>query len=173
MKSAKQEHRRVSESRRPPRREDETRVPAGGARDRRRRRRRRSAARSARPSSRCSASRSAWACARQGRHRRDVAPGKIVPSGRTKMIQPFETGVVRAIHVRDGQTVKAGDVLIELDPTMNGAERGASSRAISSPPSSTSRGCSAALRARTIRSPLSSPPQGASAAADRDAAPAS
>ena len=37
------------------------------------------------------------------------APGKIVPSGRTKVIQPFETGVVRAIHVRDGQRVKAGE----------------------------------------------------------------
>ncbi len=51
-----------------------------------------------------------------------VASGKIVPSGRTKMVQPFETGVVRAINVRDGQRVKAGDVLIELDPTMSGAE---------------------------------------------------
>jgi hemolysin D len=51
------------------------------------------------------------------------APGKIIPSGRTKVIQPFETGVVRAIHVRDGQSVKAGEVLIELDPTMNEAER--------------------------------------------------
>jgi hemolysin D len=53
-----------------------------------------------------------------------VAQGKIIPSGRTKTIQPFETGVVRAIHVRDGQTVKAGDILIELDPTMTGAELG-------------------------------------------------
>ena len=53
-----------------------------------------------------------------------IAPGKIVPSGRTKMIQPFETGVVRAIHVQDGQSVKAGDVLIELDPTMSEAELG-------------------------------------------------
>jgi membrane fusion protein, hemolysin D len=51
-----------------------------------------------------------------------TASGKIVPSGRTKMVQPFETGVVRAIRVRDGQTVKAGDVLIELDPTMTEAE---------------------------------------------------
>src|SRR5262249_12402993 len=34
-----------------------------------------------------------------------VAPGKIIPSGRTKTIQPFETGVVRGIHVRDGQKV--------------------------------------------------------------------
>jgi hemolysin D len=53
-----------------------------------------------------------------------VAPGKIIPSGRTKTIQPFETGVVRAIYVRDGQSVSASDVLIELDPTMSGAELG-------------------------------------------------
>ena len=50
------------------------------------------------------------------------ASGKIIPTGRTKVIQPFETGVVRAIRVRDGQSVKAGEVLIELDPTMNEAE---------------------------------------------------
>ena len=53
-----------------------------------------------------------------------TATGKIVPDGRTKVIQPFETAVVRAIHVRDGQRVKAGDVLIELDPTINEAELG-------------------------------------------------
>ena len=51
------------------------------------------------------------------------APGKIVPSGSTKVVQPFETGVVRSIRVQDGQTVKAGDVLIELDPTVNAADR--------------------------------------------------
>jgi hemolysin D len=51
------------------------------------------------------------------------ATGKIVPSDRTKVIQPFETGVIRSIRVQDGQPVKAGDVLIELDPTLNAAER--------------------------------------------------
>jgi hemolysin D len=51
-----------------------------------------------------------------------TASGKIVPSGRTKVVQPLEIGVVRAIHVHDGQTVKAGDVLVELDPTINDAE---------------------------------------------------
>ena len=51
------------------------------------------------------------------------ATGKIVPSGRVKLIQPFETGVVRAIHIHDGQSVKAGDLLIELDPTMTAAEQ--------------------------------------------------
>jgi hemolysin D len=47
----------------------------------------------------------------------------VVSGGRSKVVQPFETGVVRAIRVQDGQTVKAGDVLIELDPTVNAAER--------------------------------------------------
>ena len=50
------------------------------------------------------------------------ATGKIVPSSRTKVIQPFETGVVRAIHVTDGQVVRAGDPLVELDTTINAAE---------------------------------------------------
>jgi hemolysin D len=52
-----------------------------------------------------------------------TAPGEIVPSGRTKTIQPLEIGVVRAIHVHDGQAVKSGQVLVELDPTANTAER--------------------------------------------------
>src|SRR6476646_1780903 len=51
------------------------------------------------------------------------ATGKILPGGRVKVIQPFETAVVRAIKVQDGQVVRAGDVLIELDPTVNEAER--------------------------------------------------
>ena len=51
------------------------------------------------------------------------APGKIVPSSRTKIIQPLETGVVRSIRVQDGQAVRAGDTLIELDPTANAADR--------------------------------------------------
>jgi len=51
------------------------------------------------------------------------ATGKIVPRGRTKVLQPLETGVVLSIRVQDGQAVKAGDVLIELDPTINYADR--------------------------------------------------
>jgi len=52
-----------------------------------------------------------------------VAEGRVVPSGRSKVVQAVETGVVRAIHVRDGTVVKQGDVLIELDPTGTGADR--------------------------------------------------
>ncbi|WP_316213783.1 MULTISPECIES: HlyD family type I secretion periplasmic adaptor subunit [unclassified Bradyrhizobium] len=52
-----------------------------------------------------------------------TAQGKIVPTGRTKTIQPLEAGVVAAIHVQDGDKVRAGDVLIELDRTVTKAER--------------------------------------------------
>jgi hemolysin D len=52
-----------------------------------------------------------------------TASGKIVPTGRTKVIQPMESGVIHAIHVQDGQKVKAGDVLIEIDTTISASER--------------------------------------------------
>jgi len=51
-----------------------------------------------------------------------TAQGKIVPNEMVKMIQPMETAVVRAILVNDGQKVKAGDVLIELDTTVTNAD---------------------------------------------------
>ena len=51
-----------------------------------------------------------------------TAQGKIVPNERTKVIQPMETAVIRAIRVSDGQQVKAGDVLIELDATSTTAD---------------------------------------------------
>lgn len=51
-----------------------------------------------------------------------TATGKIVPSDKTKLIQPSEVAVVKAIHVRDGQLVKAGDLLVELDAQITGAD---------------------------------------------------
>lgn len=51
-----------------------------------------------------------------------TAHGKIIPNDRTKVIQPFETSAVKAIHVADGQTVRAGEVLIELDSTKTKAD---------------------------------------------------
>lgn len=51
------------------------------------------------------------------------AQGKVIPSGKSKVVQSLEPGVVRSIAVRDGQSVKAGDVLLELDPTSTGADR--------------------------------------------------
>lgn len=51
-----------------------------------------------------------------------VASGKIIPNGHVKVIQPLEMGTVKAIYVRDGQFVKKGDRLIDLDASAVNAE---------------------------------------------------
>lgn len=56
-----------------------------------------------------------------------TASGKVIPSGSVKVIQPVELGYVRAIHVRNGEHVNAGQLLVELDPTLAGAEAAAAS----------------------------------------------
>lgn len=43
------------------------------------------------------------------------ASGKVIPSGRIKSIASVEVSAVRAIYVQEGQLVKAGDILVELD----------------------------------------------------------
>jgi hemolysin D len=50
------------------------------------------------------------------------ARGKLIPDDRSKIVQPMETAAVVAIHVRDGQQVHAGDLLIELDATQARAD---------------------------------------------------
>jgi hemolysin D len=52
-----------------------------------------------------------------------TAQGKIVPNGRIKTIQPIETAAIKSIHVTDGQLVKAGQILIELDATAAQADQ--------------------------------------------------
>ncbi len=44
-----------------------------------------------------------------------VAAGKLIPTGHVKVIQPRELGIVKAIYVREGQSVRKGDRLVELD----------------------------------------------------------
>ena len=51
-----------------------------------------------------------------------VAPGRIVVSERTKTLQPLETSVVKRVLVKDGDEVKAGQVLVELDATNASAD---------------------------------------------------
>ncbi len=51
-----------------------------------------------------------------------IAPGRLVVSERNKVVQPLEAAVVKAIRVRDGDRVAAGQVLIELDPTLAQAD---------------------------------------------------
>lgn len=52
-----------------------------------------------------------------------VAPGRIIVSDRTKVIQPLEASVVRRILVKDGDRVQEGQVLVELDPTLATADK--------------------------------------------------
>jgi hemolysin D len=52
-----------------------------------------------------------------------VAPGRIVVSDRTKVIQPLEASVVRRVMVKDGDLVQAGQVLVELDATVVQADQ--------------------------------------------------
>ena len=51
-----------------------------------------------------------------------TAPGRVLPAGEVKVIQPLDPGIVRAIRVQDGDHVAAGQVLIELDPTQTSAD---------------------------------------------------
>ncbi|MXO65953.1 HlyD family type I secretion periplasmic adaptor subunit [Altericroceibacterium endophyticum] len=51
------------------------------------------------------------------------AQGKIMPADDVKLVQASDTGVVRHIYVRDGDVVKKGQPLIDLDPTVSAAEQ--------------------------------------------------
>jgi hemolysin D len=51
-----------------------------------------------------------------------VAPGKIETAGYSKVIEPLEPDEVAAIHVEAGQSVRTGDLLIELDPAEASAD---------------------------------------------------
>jgi len=50
------------------------------------------------------------------------ARGKVIPDGRVKVVQPMEEGIIKAILVEEGQRVKEGQVLIDLDPTIKQAD---------------------------------------------------
>ena len=59
-----------------------------------------------------------------------TASGKVVPTASSKVIQPIEIGSIRAIHVKNGQKVKKGELLVELDPTILGADEAQSTQAL-------------------------------------------
>lgn len=50
------------------------------------------------------------------------APGRLVPTDAVKVVQAADGGTVRAIHVRESQRVRRGQILVELDPTVSSAE---------------------------------------------------
>lgn len=51
------------------------------------------------------------------------AEGKIIPGSRVKQVQSLEKGVIKAILVKEGQYVKQGQALIELDATLTQADK--------------------------------------------------
>jgi hemolysin D len=61
-----------------------------------------------------------------------TAQGKVVSQASTMVVQPLETSIIRSIDVREGQQVRSGDVLAQLDPTFASADVGALQAQVSS-----------------------------------------
>ena len=51
-----------------------------------------------------------------------VAEGKLVPTGYLKIVQPAEQGIIQEIAVREGEAVRAGQVLARMDAALSEAE---------------------------------------------------
>lgn len=51
-----------------------------------------------------------------------VAPGRLVPQSYLQIVQPAEPGVVRQLLVKEGETVRAGQVLARMDMRTSDAE---------------------------------------------------
>lgn len=60
-----------------------------------------------------------------------TAEGRLVPVGYTKLVQPADAGVVSEILVKDGDRVKAGQVLLRLDARLSQADTQAMSNDVS------------------------------------------
>jgi hemolysin D len=72
-----------------------------------------------------------------------TANGRVVVSDRTKVVQPLERSLVKRVLVQDGDRVRAGQPLIELDPTIAGADKASAQEQVKAAHSD-------ALRARAI-----------------------
>jgi len=57
--------------------------------------------------------------------------GSVVPSSKLQVVSNLEGGVVEEIRVKAGQSVKRGDILVRLSPTLTGAEFGSSTAEVS------------------------------------------
>jgi HlyD family secretion protein len=52
-----------------------------------------------------------------------VAPGRIVPQNYLQIVQPAESGIVKEMLVREGDLVKAGQILARMDMRFSEADR--------------------------------------------------
>ena len=52
-----------------------------------------------------------------------IAQGQIVVKGKPQIIQTLDGGIVNEVLVQDGDIVKAGDVILRLDPTILSTNR--------------------------------------------------
>ncbi|HPJ96645.1 MAG TPA: biotin/lipoyl-binding protein, partial [Syntrophales bacterium] len=57
-----------------------------------------------------------------------TARGKIIPFGDVKVLQPLETGIITGIHVKEGDFVREGEILMEIDPSVDTADLEGKSR---------------------------------------------
>ncbi|HJV91908.1 MAG TPA: HlyD family type I secretion periplasmic adaptor subunit [Azonexus sp.] len=51
-----------------------------------------------------------------------VAEGKLIPESYVKIVQPAESGIVKDILVREGESVKAGQILMRMDTLISEAD---------------------------------------------------
>ncbi|MEY2756882.1 MAG: hypothetical protein RIR33_660 [Pseudomonadota bacterium] len=51
-----------------------------------------------------------------------IAEGRVIPRSRLQSVEAPEAGIIRAIHVTEGQRVDKGQLLLELDPTFADAD---------------------------------------------------
>lgn len=89
------------------------------------------------------------------------AEGRLVPRNYSRVLQPAEAGIVREVLVRDGEEVKAGQVLLRMDATTASADMG-TLRADAALKALSLRRIDAELRGQPLRVEARDPPELAS-----------
>ena len=51
-----------------------------------------------------------------------VASGRLVPTSYVKVVQPVDAGIIKEILVREGDMVKAGQLIVRMDPQISNAD---------------------------------------------------
>ena len=83
-----------------------------------------------------------------------VAQGKVIPASRGQVVQVLDSGILRQLYVHEGQLVKKGEVLLQLDDTRAGPIYREAYQKLLSLSAQTAR-----LRAEAYTLPLTFPPE--------------